>query len=447
MSQQLLSSHKHKRPHHPDSKWSHYTNNDNSGGKADHMQNQLPGQGVHWKMSPLHDQTSSVTLDSRSPITVSQQPPPPLPTTSSSSEISAEAGCSSVASVGLSAAVARPSIFADDSSTPPLTPIISNAVAAAATISDEADSIRPLSNMDNRDGAPAKSVNIAGNSLLGRKNFAHASGFRYPNNTHPLLNPSTTMYRSYPPTANSNNGRYYQQPPVDYRHPYYMSPQHSPQPPYNASNNLMNVMPSTSSIMTGQYSANINGFFPAHGGNNGTRQLTAEEKELKRKISHSAIEKRRRERTNAVLRDLQNIIPGLSKSSKIQKLEILEAAADYIRHLATTTSKVTKTKQRRSSTPRRHHCHGRMCSDKQQSYSSSVSQSEGEDESGKHSTTTVTRAMSLDDEDDQESPKQPNIPMSITPSSSSSNDNDDDEEISSPSRQDPTSMKVNFLLC
>ncbi|KAJ2725012.1 hypothetical protein GGI07_001581 [Coemansia sp. Benny D115] len=63
------------------------------------------------------------------------------------------------------------------------------------------------------------------------------------------------------------------------------------------------------------------------------RPLTAEEKEIKRKVSHSAIEKRRRERTNNVLRELQEIVPGLSKPGKIQKLEILEATADYIRQL------------------------------------------------------------------------------------------------------------------
>ncbi|KAJ2841898.1 hypothetical protein IWW36_006101, partial [Coemansia brasiliensis] len=41
------------------------------------------------------------------------------------------------------------------------------------------------------------------------------------------------------------------------------------------------------------------------------RVLSAEEKELRRKVSHSAIEKRRRERTNAVLRSLQDMVPGL----------------------------------------------------------------------------------------------------------------------------------------
>ncbi|KAJ2354803.1 hypothetical protein IWW50_001932 [Coemansia erecta] len=62
-------------------------------------------------------------------------------------------------------------------------------------------------------------------------------------------------------------------------------------------------------------------------------QYSAEEKEMRRKISHSAIEKRRRERTNNVLHDLQHMVPWLSKSSKVQKLEILEAAAQYISQL------------------------------------------------------------------------------------------------------------------
>ncbi|KAI8325827.1 hypothetical protein GQ54DRAFT_308050 [Martensiomyces pterosporus] len=69
-------------------------------------------------------------------------------------------------------------------------------------------------------------------------------------------------------------------------------------------------------------------------GGRGSRSIyTAEEKEMRRKISHSAIEKRRRERTNNVLRDLQNMVPWLSKSNKVQKLEILEAAAQYIKEL------------------------------------------------------------------------------------------------------------------
>ncbi|KAJ1904877.1 hypothetical protein LPJ81_002238 [Coemansia sp. IMI 209127] len=69
------------------------------------------------------------------------------------------------------------------------------------------------------------------------------------------------------------------------------------------------------------------------GGRGARSMYTAEEKETRRKISHSAIEKRRRERTNNVLRDLQNMVPWLSKSNKVQKLEILEAAAQYIKEM------------------------------------------------------------------------------------------------------------------
>ncbi|KAJ1900378.1 hypothetical protein LPJ66_001517 [Kickxella alabastrina] len=69
------------------------------------------------------------------------------------------------------------------------------------------------------------------------------------------------------------------------------------------------------------------------GGRKPARGLTAEEKEKRRKVSHSAIEKRRRERTNNVLRELQILIPELGKSSKVQKLEIIEAAAQHIKDL------------------------------------------------------------------------------------------------------------------
>ncbi|KAJ1900384.1 hypothetical protein LPJ66_001496, partial [Kickxella alabastrina] len=69
------------------------------------------------------------------------------------------------------------------------------------------------------------------------------------------------------------------------------------------------------------------------GGRKPARGLTAEEKEKRRKVSHSAIEKRRRERTNNVLRELQILIPELGKSSKVQKLEIIEAAAQHIKYL------------------------------------------------------------------------------------------------------------------
>ncbi|KAJ2843668.1 hypothetical protein IWW36_005478 [Coemansia brasiliensis] len=72
----------------------------------------------------------------------------------------------------------------------------------------------------------------------------------------------------------------------------------------------------------------------ASGRRRGARSLyTAEEKEMRRKISHSAIEKRRRERTNNVLCQLQHMVPWLSNGKKVQKLEVLLAVSKYIKQL------------------------------------------------------------------------------------------------------------------
>ncbi|KAJ2878317.1 hypothetical protein IWW38_006352, partial [Coemansia aciculifera] len=122
---------------------------------------------------------------------------------------------------------------------------------------------------------------------------------------------------------------------------------------------------------------------------------SAEEKEKRRKISHSAIEKRRRERTNNVLKDLQVMVPWLSKSNKVQKLEILEAAAQYIKSLmAEGGTSVTFD-------------HSRLVS------SGSSSHMDDEDEDDDH------------EEDDHE---------------------EDEEESLTPVSTSPRAMKVNFLL-
>ncbi|OMJ22945.1 hypothetical protein AYI70_g2564 [Smittium culicis] len=65
-------------------------------------------------------------------------------------------------------------------------------------------------------------------------------------------------------------------------------------------------------------------------------QASALDKKAKRKISHSAIEKRRREKTNSVLKELQVLVPWLNNDSKFQKLEILENATMYIKQLIAT---------------------------------------------------------------------------------------------------------------
>ncbi|KAJ2873500.1 hypothetical protein GGH93_003166 [Coemansia aciculifera] len=195
------------------------------------------------------------------------------------------------------------------------------------------------------------------------------------------------------------------------------------------------------------------------------RPLTAEEKEMKRKVSHSAIEKRRRERTNAVLRELQTIVPGLSKPGKIQKLEILEAAADYIRQLTTTTApesmtiSAARTKQRRSS--RNYH---RM-------FYQQGTQSLGDYNAASHRDQLPDNAaerpalLSPKTIDEQHMAIATPVSVSSTASNNDDADVDDDDEDSADDDgaalaervdacrgselppSDPASMKVTFLLC
>ncbi|KAJ2003229.1 Upstream stimulatory factor 1 [Coemansia thaxteri] len=178
------------------------------------------------------------------------------------------------------------------------------------------------------------------------------------------------------------------------------------------------------------------------------RPLTAEEKEMKRKVSHSAIEKRRRERTNAVLRELQTIVPGLSKPGKIQKLEILEAAADYIRRLTTVSGEpmaATRSKQRRNS----RHYH--------RLYYQQELPILGDFASRRAVPADETAArpplLSVDTLDDQHVAIA--TPMSVSSNASNDDSTEDgalaervdacmDSELPS---SDPSSMKVNFLLC
>ncbi|KAJ2397534.1 hypothetical protein GGI23_003502 [Coemansia sp. RSA 2559] len=59
----------------------------------------------------------------------------------------------------------------------------------------------------------------------------------------------------------------------------------------------------------------------------------AEERERKRRISHSAMERRRRERTNNVIGELKDLIPWLRNEARMQKLEVLEQCVSYIKDL------------------------------------------------------------------------------------------------------------------
>ncbi|CAG8541192.1 1248_t:CDS:2 [Ambispora gerdemannii] len=59
----------------------------------------------------------------------------------------------------------------------------------------------------------------------------------------------------------------------------------------------------------------------------------AEKRELARKIAHSAIERRRRERINDKIVKLQQLVPSCADQPQIHKLTILQSAIDYIGYL------------------------------------------------------------------------------------------------------------------
>ncbi|KAJ1665101.1 hypothetical protein IW140_003746 [Coemansia sp. RSA 1813] len=201
------------------------------------------------------------------------------------------------------------------------------------------------------------------------------------------------------------------------------------------------AVPSSSSAMSGLSAASRS--YLTEG-----RPLTAEEKELKRKVSHSAIEKRRRERTNTVLRELQSIIPGLSKSGKIQKLEILEAAAEYIRDLTTEPKPNDKVETGSSHA-------GHLGSKKQRRKRMNCSQEYGSALDSLHAPRVLTESTPLETVMEQQQHPAVATPMSVSSNASSDDSSDDalannlpkpapDLHSSSP---DPSSMKVNFLLC
>ncbi|PVV01480.1 hypothetical protein BB560_004100 [Smittium megazygosporum] len=63
-----------------------------------------------------------------------------------------------------------------------------------------------------------------------------------------------------------------------------------------------------------------------------TGKLTVS-KRPKRKTSHSEIEKRRRQKINNALRQIQTLVPWLDDDCQYQKLEILEHAVNFIKIL------------------------------------------------------------------------------------------------------------------
>ncbi|CAG8777760.1 6782_t:CDS:1, partial [Acaulospora morrowiae] len=60
---------------------------------------------------------------------------------------------------------------------------------------------------------------------------------------------------------------------------------------------------------------------------------TADQRELARKVSHSAIERRRRERINDKIMQLKELIPSCADQDHLHKLSILQSAIEYIQYL------------------------------------------------------------------------------------------------------------------
>ncbi|KAG2192513.1 hypothetical protein INT46_008455 [Mucor plumbeus] len=60
---------------------------------------------------------------------------------------------------------------------------------------------------------------------------------------------------------------------------------------------------------------------------------TADQREQARKVSHSAIERRRRERINDKILQLKDLIPSCSDRENLHKMTILQSAIDYIIYL------------------------------------------------------------------------------------------------------------------
>lgn len=64
-----------------------------------------------------------------------------------------------------------------------------------------------------------------------------------------------------------------------------------------------------------------------------TTTTTADQREQARKVSHSAIERRRRERINDKISQLKDLIPACSDRENLHKMTILQSAIDYITYL------------------------------------------------------------------------------------------------------------------
>ncbi|KAI8638360.1 hypothetical protein BD408DRAFT_352019 [Parasitella parasitica] len=109
-------------------------------------------------------------------------------------------------------------------------------------------------------------------------------------------------------------------PPPHLMHPYYpVSPQLHP----TATASVPNV-PAVSPMFFGTRNGSITST---------VSNSTADQREQARKISHSAIERRRREKINDKILQLRDLIPSCAERENLHKMTILQSAIDYITYL------------------------------------------------------------------------------------------------------------------
>ncbi|KAF9153602.1 hypothetical protein BGX20_004869, partial [Mortierella sp. AD010] len=70
-----------------------------------------------------------------------------------------------------------------------------------------------------------------------------------------------------------------------------------------------------------------------HRVSSGTKAVDQEAREMMRKVSHSAIERRRRERINDKILQLKHLVPACVDEDHLHKLSILQSTIEYIQYL------------------------------------------------------------------------------------------------------------------
>ncbi|CEP10328.1 hypothetical protein [Parasitella parasitica] len=153
---------------------------------------------------------------------------------------------------------------------------------------------------------------------------------------HPFLSPTI------PPTqATSSNGKKSTTPRILPKNPespgmYPLQPhQQSPMPPFYHPYSLqMSPTLIPSPYVSGRHDSisSSPGLGPSAAATTATL-TTADQREKARKVSHSAIERRRRERINDKILQLKQLIPSCVEQENLHKMSILQSAIDYISYL------------------------------------------------------------------------------------------------------------------